>query len=162
MSVLPWNKASFYTSQVREDGLKIKVMYKAGSVYSDIMIGPRFVDYNGFVDRSLAFGIMDELIWYAIIMQLKKVSMTKKVTVEFYQPLRCNVPYRVKAVIDSFEGREIFVTSWVQDADGRDYIKIKGVFSEFKNAPIQKFLKNFDFSDSSPEIRRFFRSLGTN
>jgi len=162
MTVLPWNKASFYTSQDRKNGLRIKVMYRAGSVYSDIVIDPRFADYNGFVDRSLVFGIMDELIWYTIIMGLKKMSMTKKVIVEFYKPLRCNVSYRVEAAIDSVEGKEIFVTAWVQDTDGRDYIKIKGIFSEFKNAPVQDFLKSFDFSDSSPEIRRFFRSLGTN
>jgi acyl-coenzyme A thioesterase PaaI-like protein len=162
MTILPWNKASFYTSQDRKDGLKIKVTYEAGSVYSDIVIDPRFADYNGFVDRSLVFGIMDELIWYTIIMELKKMSMTKKVAVEFYKPLRCNVPYRVKAVIDRVQGKEIFVTARVQDADGKRYIEIKGIFSEFKNAPVQDFLKNFDFRDSSPEIRKFFRSLGTN
>jgi hypothetical protein len=161
MSVLPWNKASFYTSQDRKDGLKIKIMYAAGSVYSNIVIDPRFNDHSGQVDRNLVFGIMDEIIWYAIIMQLKKMSMTKKVTVEFYEPLQCNVSYRVEVSVDKVKGKEIFVTAWVQDKSGKHYIEVKGVFSAIRNAPIQDFLKNFDFRDSSEEIKKFFHSLGT-
>ncbi len=161
MSILPWNKASFYTSQDRKDGLKIKVKYKAGSVYSNILIDPLFNDHSGNVDRNLVFGIMDEIIWYAIIMQLKKMSMTKKVSVEFYEPLQCNVPYRAEARVDKTEGREIFVTAWVQNKSGSHCIEMKGIFSAIKNAPIQDFLKNFDFRDSPAVIKEFFRSLGT-
>jgi|GEM_PF-218566 len=160
MSVLPWNRASFYTSQDRKDGLNIKIVYEAGSVYSNIVIDSRFKDYSGQVDRDLVFGIMDEIIWYEVIMQLKKMSVTKKVAVEFYEPLQCNVPYRVEAKVDKTEGREIYVTAWTQDESGKRFIELKGIFSAIKNAPIQEFLKNFDFRDCSEEIKEFFHSLG--
>lgn len=160
MSVLPWNRASFYTSQDREDGLKIKIMHDAGSVYSNIVIDPRYNDYSGYADRDLIFGIIDEVIWYVIIIQLKKISVTKKVSVEFYEPLQCNVPYRVEAKVEKTEGKDVFVTAWAQDKEGKQYIKLKGIFSAISNTPIQDFLKNFDYRDCSDEIKEFFHSLG--
>lgn len=162
MNGLPWNRASFYTSQDREDGMKLKILYENGVVHSNIVIDHRFEDYDRHVEQRLVFGILDEIIWYAIVMRTKTLSMTKLVNVNFYEPLLCGTKYKAVGEVTKIEDKNVFVKAWVQDILEKHYVEVEGVFRGTKKLSNEDFLKHFNCTECSQEIKDFFLSLGKN
>jgi len=159
MSTLPWNRASFYTSQDRIDGMKLKILYENGVVFANIVLDRRFEDYDGHADQNIVFGILDEIIWYSILLKTKSLSMTRRVSVSFNEPLQCDKEYKAIGKVIKIEDTNIFVKAWVQDIFEKHYVELNGVFKYAKNISNEEFLKNFDRTECSREIKDFFLDL---
>lgn len=141
--------------------MKLRVLYEDGLVWVDLTLDSRFEDYrgHGHVEQSLVFGILDEIIWYSVVMQLGKISMTRLVTVNFYQPLLCHNSYRAMSKVTGVQDNDICVAAWVLDEQGKRYIEVEGIFKEARKVPVQDLLKNFDFAECSQDTKDFFYSL---
>jgi acyl-coenzyme A thioesterase PaaI-like protein len=159
MNILPFNKTSFFLSQKREDGLKLRVIYAGDHVYTDFQIGEQFQSEMDSLYNGILFGIMDVLMWYAIIMQTKKICMTKKIDIEFLEPILCNVPYRAKSKLINSGKKDIHATAWIEDNNGKVYSKVTALFREGKDMNATEFIDNFDFSETTPEMKEFFNSF---
>jgi len=161
MNILPVYKASFFLSQKRKDGLRLKVIYDGDHVYTDFQIGEQFKSEIDSPYNGILFGIMDVLMWYAILMQTKKICMTKKIDVEFFQPISCNVSYRAKSRLLNFDEKDFHVVAWIEDSTGQVYIKVTALFKEGKGVSLASIIKDFDFSETPPEMKDLFDSLVT-
>lgn len=159
MNILPVYKASFFLSQKREDGLKLRVIYAGDYVYTDFQIGEQFQSETDSLYNGILFGIMDVLMWYAILMQAKKICMTKKINIEFLEPILCNVPYRAKSKLLNADEKDIHVTAWIEDSNCQVYTKVAALFREGRGMNVEDIIDNFDFSETTPEMKEFFDSF---
>ncbi len=156
---LPAYKKSFFLSPEREDGLKLQIFHDNGIVYSDIFIDNRFEGYAEVLHGGMIFGILDVIVWYAIVMKTKIVGMTRKAECEFFKPIMCSTPYRVKGEMLRIEDRDIISTAWFEDASGEIYARMNAVFREGKGFAMDAFIDRFDFSSTTPAIKEYFLSL---
>ena len=76
MEILPFYKKSFFASPDIENGLNLTILYDEGIVFCDLMLDKRFAAGDGYVYGGLLFGVMDSLMWYAILMEKKKMEGT--------------------------------------------------------------------------------------
>lgn len=156
---LPVFGQSFFLSPNRKDGLQLKVMYEDHVAYTDLFVDTRFEGYTNIVHGGMIFGILDVVIWYVILMESKKIAMTRKVKMEFLRPVQCNKTYRAVAKFIKVERKDIHATAWVEDKEGEVYAKVEAVFRESKEKNIAAFLERLDFSMTSPELKQFLVSL---
>ncbi len=56
-------------------------------------------------------------------------------------------------------GRDIYASAWIEDSEGECYARVTALFREGKNLSAPDFLKNLDFSNTTPEIKAYFMSL---
>jgi uncharacterized protein (TIGR00369 family) len=159
MSVLPVYTTSFFTCKKRPDGMGLTILYEDGAVYTNMSVDSRFEGYKGVVHGGMVFGVLDVIMWYAILLNTKKICMTRKTEMAFLKPVLCNTTYRAEARVAGIEERDVIISAWLQDADGEHYAEVNGVFREAKGLDIEEFVNSFDYSESSPEIREFFHSL---
>lgn len=156
---LPAYKKSFFLSPERPDGLQLRIFHEDGIVYSDLFIDNRFEGYAEVLHGGMIFGILDVLVWYAIVMRTKIVAMTRKAEMEFFKPIMCSSPYRAKAEMLRIEDRDIISTAWIEDSQGEVYARLNAVFREAKGLAMDAFIDRFDFSTTTPAIKDYFLSL---
>ena len=157
MEVLPVYKTSFFTSTQREDGARLTILYEDGVVFCDLLVDERFDAGEGTIYGGLLFGVMDSLIWYVILMEERKVAVTRKVDVEFFEPVQCGRQYRAKSKIVGMEERDIRATAWIEDEYGAVCTQVKAIFRESKSISINDIVGQFDFTNTSSTIRNFFK-----
>ena len=66
------------------------MMYEDHRVYTDFFVDRRFEGYTNVVHGGMIFGVLDVILWYVILMETKKMAMTRKVEMEFLKPIMCN------------------------------------------------------------------------
>lgn len=159
MGVLPVYRQSFFCGPDREDGLRLTMIYEDGMVYADMCVDNRFEGYEDIVHGGMIFGILDVIMWYIIFMETEKICMTRKTEMEFLKPVLCSTHYWAKGKVEHIEDRDIYASAWVEDEQGECYARVTALFREGKDIPVPAFIGRFDFSRSSPEIRKFFISL---
>ncbi|HNT44076.1 MAG TPA: hypothetical protein PKN85_06415 [Syntrophorhabdaceae bacterium] len=156
---LPAYKKSFFLSPERPDGLQLQIFHEDGIVYSDLFIDNRFEGYAEVLHGGMIFGILDVIVWYAIVMRTKIVAMTRKAEMEFFKLIMCSTPYRAKAEMLRIEDRDIISTAWIEDSAGEVYARLNAVFREARGLAMDAFIDRFDFSTTTPAIKEYFLSL---
>ncbi len=156
---LPAYGQSFFLSPTREDGLQLTMMYEDGSVYTDLFVDRRFEGYTNVVHGGMIFGILDVILWYVILMDAKKMAMTRKVEMEFFKPIMCGVHYKAQGKFIRIEKKDIHASAWVEDENGEVYARVNAIFREGKETDVAAIMKRLDFSTTSPELKEFFVSL---
>ncbi|MGD9577613.1 MAG: PaaI family thioesterase [Syntrophorhabdus sp.] len=159
MEIMPVYKQSFFCRPDREDGMRLNVIYEDHTVYCDMVVDNRFEGYHDVVHGGMLFGILDVLMWHIIFMETKKVGMTRKTEMEFFKPVMCNEQYKAIGKFDRVVGRDIYASAWIEDSEGECYARVTALFREGKNLSAPDFLKNLDFSNTTPEIKEYFMSL---
>jgi uncharacterized protein (TIGR00369 family) len=158
MSLLPVYQKSFFTGGERADGLQLKLRHRRGLVYADMIVGNAFQGYENVVHGGILFGILDTIMWYAIIMATKKICMTRKTDTDFFKPVVCGAPYRAEGRLLRVEGRDVWATAWIEDADKERYAQVTALFREPKRLDRERLLSRLDFTGVSPETRAYFMS----
>lgn len=159
MSVLPVYATSFFTDKKRTGGMGLTIMYENGVVYANMLVDSRFEGYKGVVHGGMVFGVLDVIMWYTILLDTRKICMTRKTEMEFLKPVLCNTMYRAEGRLIGVEEKDVIVSAWVQDGQGERYAEVNGIFREAKGLDIVEFVNTFDFSESSPETKEFLYSL---
>jgi len=159
MDILPVYKQSFFCKKDRADGMGLNVMYEDHTVYCEMIVDNRFEGYHDVVHGGMLFGILDVLMWHIIFMETKKIGMTRKTEMEFFKPVMCNEQYKAIGKFDRVVGRDIYASAWIEDSDGECYARVTALFREGKDLSAADFLKNLDFSDTTPEIKAHFMSI---
>jgi len=156
---LPVYEHSFFAGTARPDGLGLTMMYEDGFVLCDIFADTRFEGYTDVLHGGMVFGIMDIMIWYAILMDAKKMGMTRRMETEFLKPVMCNTHYTGKARFLYTDEKDIHAEAWIENEEGETCAKVKAIFREARDIPPSRFLNRFDFSVTTPEIRDHILSM---
>jgi acyl-coenzyme A thioesterase PaaI-like protein len=159
MAFLPVYKNSFFCGHDRKDGLGLTIEYDGDLVYCHVKVDTRFEGYEDVVHGGIVMGILDTMMWYAIVMETKKICVTRHTGMDFYRPVMCNTPYIARAVYEGMEDRDIIVRAFMEDSNGDVCAKLTGTFREAKDGSFNPFVDRFDFSRCTPEISAHFRSI---
>lgn len=158
MSLLPGYSTSFFMGHQRPDGLRLKIKYRKGSVYSDLNVSDSFQGYEGVVQGGILFGILDVLMWYSIFLESRKVCMTRKTDMDFLKPVLCNAPYRAQGRLLRIEDRDVWATAWVESPEKERCCQTTALFREAKGVDYRDVVNRMDFSDVSPEMKKILLS----
>jgi len=156
---LPAYAKSFFLSPTRKDGLQLTMMYEDHRVYTDLFVDSKFEGYANVVHGVMIFGILDVILWYVILMEAKKMGMTRKVQMEFLKPIMCGRHYKAQGEFVKIEKKDIHAIAWVEDENGEVYARINAIFREGKNTDVAAIIERLDFSATTPELKEFFLSL---
>jgi uncharacterized protein (TIGR00369 family) len=156
---LPAYGQSFFLSPKRKDGLQLTMMYEDSCVYTDFFVDRRFEGYTNVVHGGMIFGVLDVILWYVILMETKKMAMTRKVEMEFFKPIMCGAHYRARGKFIRIEKKDIHASAWVEDEHGEVYSRVNAIFREAKEIDMAAILERLDFSITAPEVKEFFLSL---
>ncbi|HOP85899.1 MAG TPA: PaaI family thioesterase [Syntrophorhabdaceae bacterium] len=157
--ILPVYKDSFFCGFNRKDGLQLQMFYEKGLVCCEINIDNRFEGYTDVLHGGIIFGILDVIIWYAIFMETKKICMTRKTETEFFKPVLCGAPYTAKGQFLRIEGKDVHATAWIEDKNNEVYASVYALFREARNISYEDFINKFDFSKTTPSIKKHFLSI---
>lgn len=158
MSLLPVYKNSFFVSQQRLDGMRLKMRYGRGLVYTDMSIGSAFEGYEDVVHGGMLFGVLDVIMWYAIFLETGKICMTRKTDMDFLKPVMCDTPYRAQGKLLRIEDRDVWATAWIEDGQKERCAQVSALFREAKSIDYERFMASFDFAGVSAPMRERFMS----
>ena len=153
---LPTYSKSFFAGKKREDGLKLAPFYKDGCASVDFYVDRRFQGYPDVVNGGITFGVLDVLLWYSILIDTKKVAMTRKVEMEFFKPILCNTHYMALSKTTDIEGKNIKAVAWVEDSEGEVYAKVDAIFRQGKGLDARTILSRMDFTNVPLQMKDFF------
>jgi len=159
MDILPVYKKSFFCSPLREDGLKLTMVYENGYILCDVIVDNRYEGYEDIVHGGMVMGILDTMMWYAIFMATKKIAMTRHIDMDFFKPVMCNKLYKAKSNFLRIVERDIYAYASIEDENGELCAQVTGLFREAKDLPLQEFIDRLDFSLTPPEIKEYFMSI---
>jgi acyl-coenzyme A thioesterase PaaI-like protein len=158
MSLLPGYRKSFFMGQQRPDGLRLKMRYRKGLVYTDMTVSDAFQGYEGVVHGGMLFGILDVLMWYAIFIEARKVCMTRKTDMDFLKPVLCGRPYRAQGKLLRIEDRDVWATGWIEGSGRERYAQVTALFREAKAVDYKDVVARMDFTDVSSEMQKLLLS----
>ena len=156
---LPAYKRSFFSSPERSDGLQLTMMCEGSFVYTDFFVDRRFEGYKNVVHGGMIFGVLDSILWYVILLETKKMAMTRKVEMEFFKPIVCNTHYKAQGKFIKIDGKDIHVSAWVEDENGEAYARVNAIFREGKKIDLQVVANRMELDTATPEMKEFFLSL---
>jgi acyl-coenzyme A thioesterase PaaI-like protein len=159
MDILPVYKHSFFCGRQRENGLMLKMSYDKGLVLCDVHVDNKFEGYRDVVHGGIVMGILDTMMWYAILMSEKKVCMTRHIDMDFLKPIFCNTLYKAKSEFLRVEGKDVYASALMEDLNGEVCMKLTGLFREAKDLTVSQVITRLDFSDASPGMKEYFLSL---
>ena len=158
MSLLPFDKVSFFGGLQKPQGPHIRMHFSGRAVYTDLTLGKPFEGYENVVFGGMVFGILDVVNWYAIFMSTKKICMTRKTDMDFFKPMECDKPYRAHGKLLRVEDRDVRATAWIEDGGGERCAQATALFREPKGVDRARFMSRFDFTGVSPHMKEFFLS----
>jgi acyl-coenzyme A thioesterase PaaI-like protein len=158
MEIFPSQKDSFFISQERSDGLKLKVMWDDDRVYADLRLGERFSSEADSSSSSILLGIMDVMMWCAILVATGKIGVTRKINAHFIKPVTGDEPIRASGHYINIDERDIHVMAYIKDDSGDLCATADAVFRENK-VSVDQAIKRIDFTGTSSRVQMLFQSL---
>jgi acyl-coenzyme A thioesterase PaaI-like protein len=119
----------FGCSPVNASGLQMKFFTNEETVFSHVTIPDHLCGWSNIAHGGVLTTILDEIMSWAALYFLKRITMTKSMTMEFIKPVLIESPLRA-------EGR-------VQGAKGKNEAIMEGVLYNFKGETCVKSTANF-------------------
>ena len=159
MDVLPRLKRDFFCNRSVREGLGLEMSLEDRTIYCDVSLGRQFESETGSILSAMAFGIMDVMMWYSILVNTGKICLTRKAAVDVLKPLEAGRPYKATARFLGIDGRDVRVLAHITDDSDEVCAEADGVFRESKTITPQRIMKGLDFTGTSDEMKQFFQSL---
>jgi acyl-coenzyme A thioesterase PaaI-like protein len=144
-------------------GLKLKVGYAEGVCSCDFVVDDAFQGFHGVLHGGIVSGILDEIMWWAVFMEMGAICFTRKMDVEFRKTIFCGKAHRAIGKYGGIAHGSYHVSGSIEDGSGKVCANANAVFREAKGVKKDEFLQSLDFSGESGEVESILRSrlLGT-
>ena len=156
MGLLPNYEACFFCGRENE-GLRMKVRVKDGSVFSEFLLDRKFQGYDNVAHGGIVAGILDEVMWWAIFTHTHKICYTRRMETEFLRPVNCGALYRVEGRLGDMGRSGVHASATIRDVEGRTAAKGSGLFRVAQDIAPAAFLAKLDFAEVSPDVEASFR-----
>lgn len=159
MSRLPGYEGCLFCGPEHPEGLHLQMYYRDGTVVADLSVRNFFQGYGNLVHGGIIAGLLDEVMWWAVTLQTRQLSMTRKAETEYLHAVRCEMPYTVKGRLLEAKHNTFFAAAAIEDPSGRAVSRGSSVFRPVKTISIAEFQKKLDLTRVSPDMRGIFCSL---
>ncbi|MBU4317980.1 MAG: PaaI family thioesterase [Proteobacteria bacterium] len=124
------NLGCFGCSSENSHGLKMTFYTDGLAVFSDIKVPSHMSGWNQMVHGGILSVILDEIMSWAVLNLLKKMGMTKTMTIEFLKPVSIHDQLRAEGrPIETLGRHEAMVEGFVFNQKGELCAKSKGTFA---------------------------------
>ena len=125
----------FGCSPANTSGLRMTFYTNEAAVYSNITVPDHLCGWNNLVHGGVITTIMDEIMSWAAIYLLKRVTMTKSIRVDFLKPVYVGNPLKAEGrVLDTKGKHEALMEGCIYNQDEVCCAKATGTFAVFSPA----------------------------
>ena len=144
----------FGCSPVNTSGLRMTFCTNEAAVYSKVTVPEHLCGWNNLVHGGVLSTILDEIMSWATIYLLKRVPMTKSMTVDFLKPVYVGNPLKVEGTLLDKKGKhEVLMQGRIYNKDDVCCVSATGTFAVFSPA----VAKRLSISDS--ESLKWFEKI---
>ena len=125
----------FGCSPANTAGLRMTFYTNDAAVYSKITVPDHLCGWNNLVHGGVLTTIMDEIMSWSAIYLLKRVAMTKSISVDFLKPVHVGNPLKAEGtVLDNKGKHEALMEGRIYNKDEICCAKATGTFAVFSPA----------------------------
>jgi len=111
-------------------GLRMEFLTDGQRVYSLVTVPPAMAGWDQTVHGGIISTILDEIMGWTVIYLLKKIGVTKSMTVEFIKPVRVGQNLTVVGVIEEIcSERQVLVSGAIYADEDMVCAKAQGTFA---------------------------------
>ena len=112
-------------------GLKMQFYTDGNSIASWVSVPDRFTGWSNLVHGGILSTILDEIMGRSAIHILKKLPMTKSMTVEYFRPVYSDMEIKVMGKVIKNDEREALVEGTICNMKGKICTKSSGTLGLF-------------------------------
>ncbi len=122
----------FYCGPNHPSGLKMKFYTDEEKVYSSITIPDQLCGWNHLAHGGVVTALLDEIMSWASSYLLKKIVLTKTITIDFIKPVFIGEELRVEGeVFERINEKEVIMKGYIFNNDGELFTQSTGTFALF-------------------------------
>jgi acyl-coenzyme A thioesterase PaaI-like protein len=159
MNRLPGYEGCLFCGPEHPHGLRLRMHYREGMVVAEVSVPRLFQGYDDVVHGGIVAGLLDEVMWWAVTIETRKLSMTGKAEIEYLNVLKCGLPHVVRGKFIKMRHDTFFAEGEIEGPSERTVARGKGLFRPVKAISGSEFLKKMDLTQVSPQMREIFYSL---
>jgi uncharacterized protein (TIGR00369 family) len=126
------NNKCFGCSPLNTSGLQMKFFIDENSLYSEVAIPEHLCGWNQLVHGGVLATILDEIMSWSAITILKRIILTKSMTVDFIKPIYVSHTVTVEGmVLERTSEREASMEGLLYNAEGKLCARSQGTFALF-------------------------------
>ena len=111
-------------------GLRMEFLTDGQRVYSFVTVAPTMAGWDQTVHGGIISTILDEIMGWSVIYLLKKIGVTKSMTVDFIKPVRVGQNLTVVGAIEEIRSeRQVVVSGTIYTDDDAVCAKAQGAFA---------------------------------
>lgn len=157
--LLPGTTTCFFCGR-STGGLGLELHYADGAASCEFTALETFQGYNGMLHGGIITGILDEVMFWTVFMEIKKICATWKIEVEFQRPLVCGKIYRASGhLLPATSNTDIFATGVIEDESGKSCAIGNASFRMMRGVNLEALMEYLDFRGVPPEIRSLFQTM---
>ena len=137
------NSFCFGCGPANASGLQMNFYSDGNSVVSHVVVPEHLCGWRNVVHGGILSTILDEIMGWSAIYLLKKVVLTKSMTVDFFKPTLVNQALFVEGrVVDRPDDRHVLVEAAIHNPDNEISARATGLFRLFalKDPMVRKLL----------------------
>ncbi len=129
----------FGCSQKNSHGLKMKFYTDETTLYSWLSVPPHLCGWEGIVHGGVLSTMLDEIMGWSAIYTLRKIVMTKSMTIDYLKPVYIEDKLRVEGkVIERVSDREVIIEGKLYKEDNILCAQTRGTFAVFTANAIKR------------------------
>jgi uncharacterized protein (TIGR00369 family) len=125
----------FGCSPINPSGLQMKFYTNDSSVFSEVTVPKHLCGWNNLIHGGVLSTILDEIMSWAAIYLLKRITLTKSMTIDFLKPAYIGHPLKVEGKVLELKGRhEAVMEGILSNSDGTICTRSTAHFAIFSPA----------------------------
>lgn len=159
--LLPGTKTCFFCGRAT-GGLALELHYIDGVASCEFTPRETFQGYDGMLHGGIITGIIDEVMWWTLFMETKKICATWKIEVEFKRPVVCGNAYHASGhLLPATSNADYFTTGIIEDESGKACAIGSASFRMMRGITLEDMREQLDFRGVPPEMLSLFQSMKT-
>ena len=145
----------FGCSPANPSGLQMKFLTDDTTVFSRVVVPEHLSGWANLVHGGVLSTILDEIMGWAAIYLLKRITLTKSISVEFLKPVSIGTVLDVESKVREVEGKHsVTMEGAIFDAEGEVCARSQGTFALFSGAVAKRL------GVANEEQLQFFQRIG--
>jgi uncharacterized protein (TIGR00369 family) len=159
--LLPGSTTCFFCGRAT-GGLALELHYIDGVASCEFTARETFQGYAGLLHGGIITGILDEVMFWTVFMEAKKICATWKIEVEFKRPVVCGSAYRASGHLQpATRNTDYLATGIIEDGSGKTCAIGSASFRMMRGITLEGLMEYLDFRGVSPEMQSLFQTMKT-
>jgi uncharacterized protein (TIGR00369 family) len=156
--LLPGYKKCFFCGPAT-GGLALELQYTDGRASCEFTAHEKFQGYDGMLHGGIVTGILDEVMWWTLFMETKKICATWKIEVEFKRPVVCGKTYHASGYLQGSTRNVYHLSAIISDEAGKLCAQGSAAFRKSRGFTMESITAHLDFRGVPPEMQSLFKSM---